>query len=285
MDATHTLAWVHELGPAELRRLQAEAARAAGLEVFFQDRLRDGGLGPQLAVIPPGRFSMGAADATRRFGELPQRPVTMQAPYAIGRYTVTADEFERYVQAAGLTWPDHLLRSEGRQPVINLSLLDAQGYLEWLSAQTGQRYRLPTEAEWEYAARAGSRTEYCFGERLSCGEANTATLLGTGRAASGWRRWLPFCVPLQRVCEVGSYPANVWGLYEVHGNVWELTADPWEGPLDAHGTRPARGSRWVVTKGGSWFEGVEEARFAARRPRMMHEIDTNLGFRVVREVG
>ncbi|MFN3595133.1 MAG: formylglycine-generating enzyme family protein [Thiobacillaceae bacterium] len=284
MPQTTTLPWVHDLSSAELRRLQEAAAEAASVSRFFRDRMRDGGEGPELAVIPAGRFLMGTSDDGRRFGELSQRLVAVSQPFAIGRYTVTAEEFDFYVQANGLVWPDHLLRSEGRQPVINITLQDAQSYLAWLSEQTGARYRLPSEQEWEYAARAGSATDYCFGERLACGEANTATLLGSGRASSGWRRWLPFCVPLHRVCEVGSYPANVWGLYEVHGNVWEFTADPWLGPIDPAHTQPAPGSRWIVTKGGSWFEGAIDARFAARRPRMVNEMDTNLGFRVVREL-
>lgn len=283
MSQTSTLPWVHDLSSAKLRRLQEITAEAFGLSRFFRDRLRDGGEGPELAVIPAGRFRMGA-EGRRRFGELAGRDAEVPRAFAIGRYTVTAEEFDRYVQARGLVWPDHLLRSEGRQPVINITVQDAQSYLAWLSEQTGARYRLPSELEWEYAARAGSATDYCFGERLACGEANTATILGNGRAHLGWRRWLPFCVPLHRVCEVGSYPANVWGLYEVHGNVWEFTADPWRGPIDPAHTQPAPGSRWIVTKGGSWFEGVEDARFAARRPRMVDEMDTNLGFRVVREL-
>jgi formylglycine-generating enzyme required for sulfatase activity len=273
---------IHDLGPAELRRLQREAAHAAGLEPFFQDRLRSGGLGPELAVIPPGRFLMGASDDGRRFGELERREVEVARPYAIGRHTVTAEEYAAYARAAGRVWPDHLIQSEGRQPVINITRLDAQGYLDWLSEETGRRYRLPSEREWEYAARAGSATDYCFGDRLSCGEANTASLVGTPR--SGWLGWLPFCVPLHRVCEVGTYPANVWGLYEVHGNVWEFTADPWQGPLDPENSAAGDTGRWIVTKGGSWFEGVEDARFAARRPRMTTEMDTNLGLRVLREL-
>lgn len=273
---------IHDLTPAELRRLQTEAASLAGLQPFFRDALRSGGLGPELAVIPPGRFLLGATPESRRFGELEQRQVEIGQPFAIGRYTVTAEEFARYASAAGLVWPDHLIQSEGRQPVINITSLDAQAYLDWLSDETGLRYRLPDEREWEYAARAGSQTEYCFGDRLGCGEANTASLIGATR--SGWRSWLPFCVPLHRVCEVGTYPANVWGLYEVHGNVWEFTSDTWQGPLDPENTAAGEVGRWIVTKGGSWFEGVHDARFAARRPRMRSEMDTNLGLRVVREI-
>ncbi len=274
--------WVHDLSPSQLRRLQQDAARAAGLAPHFRDPLRSGGQGPELAVIPPGRFRMGATGQPPRFGELAPREVEIAEPYAIGRYTVTAEEYARFTRAAGFIWPDHLIQSEGRQPVINITSEGARAYLEWLSAETGQRYRLPSEAEWEYAARAGSLTDYCFGERLGCGEANTASLLGAGR--TGWRAWLPFCIPLNRVCDVGSYPANVWGLHEVHGNVWEFTSDPWLGPLDPENTLPSNPTQWIVTKGGSWFETVADARFAARRPRMIGEMDTNLGLRVVRAI-
>lgn len=282
MNSTTRWDLSHDLTPAELRRYQTEAASATGVEPFFRDTLHSGGHGPELAVIPPGRFLMGARREARRFGELEQRLVEIEQPFAIGRHCVTAEEYARYERAAGLVWPDHLIRSEGRQPVINITSLDAQGYLDWLSDETGQRYRLPDEREWEYAARAGSLTDYCFGDRLGCGEANTASLIGAAR--TGWRAWLPFCVPLHRVCEVGTYPANVWGLFEVHGNVWELTSDAWQGPLDPENAAASNDGRWIVSKGGSWFEGVRDACFAARRPRMRSEMDTNLGLRVVREI-
>lgn len=275
---------VHDLTPADLRRLQQDAARAQGVEVCFSDALLGGEAGPELVVIPAGQFDQGAPDDQRRENELPRRRTRIERPYAIGRYTVTADDFARYARAAGFVWTDHLLRSEGRQPVINVSSLDIAAYLAWLSAQTGRRYRLPSEAEWEYAARAGSATAYCFGDTLGCGEANIGSLLGGRQAAAGWRGWLPFCVPLHRVCEVGSYPANVWGLHDVHGNVWELTADRWQGPVDPANPGVGRDLSWRVSKGGSWFEGARQASFAARRPRLESELDTNLGFRVLREL-
>ncbi len=282
----HALPYVHELGPAVLRHLQQEAAIAHGLEAYFADPLASGGLGPEMAVIPPGIFTMGAPEEQRRAGELSQQQAVMETAYAIGRYTVTADEFERFAQATGFVWGDHLLRTLGRQPVTNINSEHASSYLDWLSAESGRRYRLPTETEWEYAARAGSLTAYCFGERLNCGVANIGALM-TSAAKSGWRRLLPFCIPLSRTCEVGSYPANVWGLSEVHGNVWEFTADPWTGSFDrihqAHAGHRRR-LKWIVTKGGSWFDGLGDARSAARKARLEDELDTNLGLRVAREI-
>ena len=280
-----TLPVVHDLTPSQLRDLQRAAAEAAGLARYFSDVLRDGGEGPELAVIPAGQFEMGAPAFERRFGDLVQHYAQIDRPFALGRHTVTAADYEHFSRATGQPWQDHLVRSEGRQPVINVSSEEARRYVDWLSEQSGHRYRLPTEMEWEYACRAGSLTAYCFGERLTCGEANIHTLQPPQTPAKGWRRFLPFCVPLNKACEVGSYPANVWGLFEMHGNVWEITASPWTGPLDAENTTGLdHKGKWLVTKGGSWFEGALDARAAARKPRHFNELDLNLGFRVVREI-
>ncbi len=276
-------AYVHDLDAQALRAMQAEAARAHGLAVFFRDAMRHGGDGPELAVIPAGVFEMGADDEARRFGDLPARNMHVDKPFAIGRCTVTTEEFGRFEAATGYLWQDHLVRGEAHQPAINIDLAGFGAYLAWLSEETGQRYRLPSEMEWEYAARAGSRTAYCFGEYLTCSEANVGSFAPPQKAVSGWRRFLPFCVPFNRAVEVGSYPANLWGLFEVHGNVWEFTGDRWHGPIDAMSRKPAQGD-WRVTKGGSWFEGALDARSAARKPRFHNELDVNLGLRVVREL-
>lgn len=284
-DLTQALHAVHELTPAQLRQQQAEAARANGLDTLFQDRLSGGATGPELAVIPPGRALLGAPEPLRHFGDLPRREVSFDRAFAIGRHTVTADEFEAFAQATGFYWRSELIRAEGRQPVMNISQGQAGLYLDWLSAQSGSGYRLPTEDEWEYAARAGSLGDYCFGDRLTCGDANIQTFQATGTAAKGWKRFLPFCAPMNRAVEVATYPANIWGLYEVHGNVWEYTNDIWRGPLSPRPEDPPnRGEAWIVVKGGSWFEGLAHARAAARQPRLRNEIDVNMGFRVLREL-
>jgi formylglycine-generating enzyme required for sulfatase activity len=276
---------VHGLPPSQLRALQAQAAGLGGYDLPFHDVLKDGSPGPELMVIPPGTFIIGATEAERDFGDLPQRTVTLERPYALGRFCVTASEFAAYTEATGFAWADHLIRTEGRQPVTNLDRDQAQAYLNWLSAETGQRYRLPSEAEWEYAARAGSTTPYCFGDTLGCGEGNTGSFRLEGRQAQGWRRFLPFCAPLNQAVDVGCYPANVWGLHDMHGNVWEYTSDTWVGALDAmNPAKQAQDGTWFVVKGGSWFEPARQARSAARKPRRINELDMNLGFRVLREL-
>ncbi len=271
----------HPPDPGQLRRQQQETALRLGLESHFSDPLQAGGRGPEMMVIPPGRFESGAPEDDRDFGELPRRQAEIEHGFGLGRYCVTADEFALFAQATGFEWRDDLLLAEGRAPVINISLDQAQDYLAWLSEETGRHYRLPTEQEWEYAALAGSTTPYCFGDRLTCGEANIQTFQMTQSPVRGWRRFLPFCAPLNRAVEVGTFPANVWGLHEVHGNVWEMTSERWHGPL-APGVRATRQADmgWFVVKGGSWFEGPRAARAAARKPRLHNELDINLGFRV-----
>ncbi len=276
------LPFVHDLTPVRLRTLQLEGARAAGLDAFCQEALSDGHTGPELAIIPAGVFTLGNPEAERGFGELAPRNVDIERAFAIVRYCVTADEFQRYAEACGHIWPDHLVRTEARQPVTNVSRADATGYLAWLSELSGQHYRLPTEAEWEYAARAGSAGRYCFGDDLGCSEANTGSFQIVGRSVAGWRRFLPFCAPMNQALDVGMYPANIWGLHDVHGNVWEFTSDLWQGPADPNS--PGKTGRWYVTKGGSWFESAWQARSCARKPRWFDELDVNLGFRVLREI-
>jgi len=273
---------VHDLTPAQLRALQENQASQRQLASRFHDTLKDGGSGPDLALIPAGTYTQGNPDADREFGELPPHEVTLDQPFALGRFCVTADEFQRYAEATGHFWPDHLVRTEGRQPVTNVSCADAANYLTWLSEQSGHTYRLPSEAEWEYAARAGSTSRYCFGNDLGCSEANTGSFQIVGRSLQGWRRFLPFCMPMNQAVDVGLYPANLWGLHDMHGNVWEYTSDLWQGPADPNS--PGKTGKWYVTKGGSWFESAWQSRSAARKPRWFEELDVNLGFRVLREV-
>lgn len=284
------LVFVPDLSPAERQRLQAETAAAVGRAVGFRDRCADGSEGPELAVIPPGMFEMGSPrnEFGHRPEESPQVYVCVQRPFALGRHAVTAEEWARFQHATGWRFRDDLIQARGRHPVINVRIADAQRYCEWLSAQTGARYRLPTEAEWEYAARAGSTGPFCFGENVSCREVHFNAAFPYQEAREGRRWFLPRCMPLPTAVEAGSKPPNLWGLHEVHGNVWEFTANPWteshlhtlrDGTID-----PNVHSRWVVTKGGSWFDPAVLARSAARRPRLRDELDVNLGFRLLREL-
>ena len=224
------------------------AGPAAGLSagpVAGQDAgdvFRDCAECPEMVALPPGSFTMGspASEAGRDDDEGPQRRVRIGYRLAVVRYEVTHDEWDACVAGGGCKGyrPDADY-GRGRQPVINVNWSDARSYALWLSRKTGEEYRLLTEAEWEYAARAGTRTAYHFGARITPENANYHEL-GT--------------VP------VGSYKPNGFGLYDMHGNVEEWVEDCWNGSYEG---APSDGSAWTsgdcvlrVLRGGSWAQKI-----------------------------
>ena len=164
----------------------------------------------------------------------------------MGRYEVTFAEYDRFVSATGRESPDDRGWGRGRRPVINVNQADAKAYATWLSAQTGKTYRLPSEAEWEYAARARTRTRYSWGDSIGCDQARYGRREG-GECSDSWDGTVP----------VGSFEPNAFGLYDMHGNVWEWVADCWH---DNYEDAPTDGSAWTtgcdsaraVLRGGSW---------------------------------
>ncbi len=177
---------------------------------------------PEMVVIPAGSFIMGSPESEnwRTNNEGPQHQVTFSRPFAIGRYAVTFDEYDVFCATAGREKPkDEKGSGRGRRPVINVSWDDAVHYCWWLSAQTGQTYRLPSEAEWEYACRAGTMTPFHFGETISPYHANYNSEYDYGGGPTSPSR--------NQTVPVGSLPANPWGLYETHGNVDEWTEYCW----------------------------------------------------------
>ncbi len=285
--------FVHDLDATTLRTAQQQAAQAAGLSVWFSDTLHTfGDKGPEMVVIPPGWFEIGspASENGHEPSESPQFRVQISRCFAMGRFTVTAEEWERFARATGFRPGRELIWPKGREPVVNVRFADIERYIAWLSRETGQHDRLPTEAEWEYAARAGSTQAFHFGDDTSCREVLFRPIfpLPDPKRKRGWN-FLPQCASMNWAMEVGSKPANLWGLHDVHGNVWEVTASPWHPdhtrtPRDGHDV-PARGKNLrIVTKGGSWFDPAAASRSASRWPRLRDELDVNLGFRLVREL-
>ncbi|MEJ2309566.1 MAG: formylglycine-generating enzyme family protein [Gammaproteobacteria bacterium] len=267
----------------KLLKMQWCTADSLGRQVHFHDRLRHGEPGPELFLIPAGRIEIGSGK--REFGhrrcEEPRQLALVDRPFALGRFTVTADDWAQFQRATGWRFRSDLLTATGRHPVMNIRHAEAEAYCRWLSEETGACYRLPTEEEWEYACRAGSTTPFHFGESVTCREVHFNATLPYEEQKRKKRFFLPRCVPMARSLPVGSKASNIWGLHEMHGNVWEMTSTLWK-PSHRFGERADH--KAIVTKGGSWFDAAVFARSASRMRRLKDELDVNLGFRVLREL-
>lgn len=237
------------------------------------DHFRDCKYCPELVVVPAGRYVMG--DNRSRFAaERPAHLVTLAKPFAVGVYEVTFDEWDacRKAKACEKNPSDHKW-GRGKRPVMNVSWPEAQRYARWLTVVTGHKYRLPSEAEWEYVARAGTYTQYWWGD-------------DPGKDNADCRTCLPE-IPHQTY-EVGSFRANPFGLYDVAGNVWEWTLDCWNpDQKGAHNDGTARKTgdcRYRVVRGGSWYYVNTNVRSAYRSKFAETAYSYGIGFRVLREL-
>ena len=261
---------------AEAERLAAEAEAAAEAERLAEFRrpgrvFRDCDGCPEMVVIPAGEFRMGssAAEEGRSDNEGPQHRVTLRS-FALGVTEVTFDEWDACVRGGGCGGnrrPDDEGWGRGARPVINVNWEDAQAYVSWLSGATGAAYRLPSESEWEYAARAGTTTPFHTGATISTDQANYH---GNGETTP-----------------VGTFAPNAFGLYDVLGNVSEWVEDCWH---DSYRGAPNDGPAWAVggdcgrrvLRGGSWGDMPMDLR-SAERSRLTSELRSRaVGYRVAR---
>jgi formylglycine-generating enzyme required for sulfatase activity len=239
---------------------------------IFRDRLKDGSEGPEMVWIPAGRFRMGDIQGTGDDNEQPVHEVSVEG-FAMGRYPVTFAEYDKFAEATGREKPSDSGWGRGNRPVINVSWYDAVAYTEWLCVQTGQQYRLPTEAEWEYAARAGTETDYWWGNEIG---KNRANCYDSGSQWSG-----------KQTSPVGSFEANQFGLYDTVGNVWEWTASEYEDKYRGkeqqiiENTSKSNDCHFVL-RGGSWTNGARRTRTANRGRRQPTERNGYDGFRLAR---
>ena len=223
----------------------------------FSDPLASGGDGPTMVLLPAGAFRMGCLsdEAECRENEGPMREVAIARPFALSKYELTFEEYDRFVDATGhppATIPEGWPR--GNQPAANVSWEDAAAYAQWLSAETGRNYRLPSEAEWEYAARAGSDTAYSWGNGIGSGQ---AACNGCG---SDWDN--------QRPAPAGSFDPNPWGLHDMHGNLWEWVqdcqSDDYRGAPADGAARADSDCQQRMLRGGAWSSSPEVIRAATR---------------------
>ncbi len=236
----------------------------------FRDRLTIGQFGPEMVVLPATTaFTLGSPseEADRRPNEA-QITVTLDA-FAIGRYEVTFDEYETFARDTQRAIPNDQNWGRGTRPVIGVDWQDTAAYTAWLSEQTGHIYRLPTEAEWEYAARAHTTTRYSWGDELPANVANCV------RNCSD--RFV-------HTAPVGQFAPNGFGLFDMHGNVWEWTCSLYQNPYGAAATTCSlpTDEDLVVMRGGSWSVSGEWLRSAARHLDHPTHRSNQVGFRVVR---
>ena len=270
-------------------RAEAEAAlaRLAPTYPVLRDQMNDGSQGPEMVVIPAGEFQMGSPSSEiGRYSDEPTRVVRIEKSFAIGKYEVMFHEYDRFATATGKPLPADHDWGRGRRPVINVDWRNAAAYAEWLSQQTGQRYRLPTEAEWEYAARAGTTTSRYWGDdpNEGCAYANATDLDGK-KVFVGWT--VMQCHDGQvYTAPVGNYRNNEFGLYDMAGNVLEWTCSIYdkESKTPAQRCQEPGGDQEMVVRGGSWSDEPRNVRSADRHRSRPEFRDYFLGFRLVREV-
>lgn len=221
------------------------------------DTLRDGSNGPHMRVLPAGAFVMGSPDHPE---DEPVRDVSIPTPFALSVFEITWADYSLYCRGAGVQCPAQPWPDDG-MPVVNVSWHDAVAYADWLSVQTGQTYRLPTEEEWEYATRAGATTEYPFGDVLLPAQARYSSIT-------------TYDAPLPTSDRTTQ--RNDFGLWHVVGNVREWVAADWSPDAEAPETK--------VVRGGSYASDAGELRCSARVGMPAVARDDKTGFRLLREL-
>ena len=270
-EAAGNLNQVRDLNPDEPGLATGERRLAAAREAARQKALQYVG---EMVSIPAGTFRMGDMSGDGQSDEKPVHRVRVSA-FNLGKYEVTFAQWDACVADGGCGGyrPEDYGSGRDNHPVINVSWDNVQTFIFWLNKKTGGNFRLPSEAEWEYAARAGSKTKYSWGNSIGSNRANCD---GCGS------RWDD-----DRTAPVGSFSANAWGLHDMHGNVWEWTEDCWN---DSYAGAPSDGRAWElgncgqrVVRGGSWDvePGGLRSAFRGRAPRSGRSF--SVGFRLAQD--
>lgn len=249
--------------------VQAQAEEQRAPPTVFQDCPTC----PKMIPLGPGSFIMGDDDTYKY--EVPAHPVQIDYHFALGQFEVTFEEWEACAKELGCkAAPDDHGWGKGLYPIINLTYADIQDYLKWISDKTKQTYRLPSEAEWEYAARAGTTTAYWWGDEVGINNANCR------RCGSQWSG--------HGSAPAGSFKPNPWGFYDMNGNAWEWVADCWSphylgAPADGS-ARMDGNCKEPVTRGGSWYYFPKLSRSAYRYKNPQNVFSYNISFRVLKEM-
>ena len=286
----------------------------------FTDALKLGARSPEMVVVPHGVFSMGSPDGEDAAADVehPVHDVHFARGFAMSRTEVTVDQFRDFIRASGyrptatrrgqalvydersgnfvrhsgIDWQSAYdgSRADGSLPVVFVSARDAQAYVEWLASQSGQRYRLPSESEFEYALRAGRRGRYPWGDGSP--PAGAGNLTGARDTSPSGRHWSDafagYADGFWGPAPVGRFNANAYDLHDLAGNVSEWVEDCWH---DSYRRAPDNGAGWVnpgcrmgIVRGGSWASSPAQTRSAWRAPMDVESTNARIGFRVVREI-
>jgi formylglycine-generating enzyme required for sulfatase activity len=234
----------------------------------FSDSLRSGGTGPEMVVIPEGSFNLGGGSP----GDKAQGKVTIDYLLAVSTTEITRGQYRQFLKASLSGNLRDFAKKNENLPVTGVSFDEAEAYVTWLSRETGHHYRLPSASEWEYASRAGSTSAYSWGNAV--GE-NRANCLNCGSEFTG------------QLAPVASFEANSWGLYDMHGNVWEWTKDC----IDSNMAPPDNGMPTLFgncdlreLRGGSSNSDAWSIRSGGRASALRTANTPDLGFRVVMDI-
>ncbi len=248
----------------------SSAAPAQRAGKVFKDEIIAGIFGPNMITMPTGSFAMGDLDRNGDDNELPVHQVTIKHNFALSQKEVTFAEYDLFALSTGRPLPADNGWGRGERPAINVSWNDANAYAHWIQQQTKQPYRLPSEAEWEYAARSGNQTLYWWGNEVGT---NNAACDDCGSGFDG-----------QKTAPTGSFSANSFGLHDMNGNVYEWVSDCYNENYDQ---APLNGSSWDVglcnyrvMRGGSWYDIPRLIRSASRYRHPPNASRNTWGFRL-----
>ena len=263
-----------------------------------QESTRDCPSCPELLRVPAGSFAMGspASEPHRNSNEGPQRKIVFAKPFLLGKFEITRREFLYFADSTKYlrppdpqvpdkptdTWRQPGFNQWGEHPVVNVTYEDAEAYVAWLTRTTGHAYRIPTEAEWEYAARAGTTTPYHWSgdERDACAHANVADIAFHVWSKEGPPIDIAPCNDrFPHTATVGSYKPNAWGFHDMIGNALEWTSTCWTDTLGGAGGDCNR----RALRGGSWLTPILDDRIASRTDARVGYTEFNIGFRVARD--
>ena len=251
----------------------AARANKTGAEPVARREFKDCPECPRLVALPRGAFTMGGSSIDQT--EQPAHLVTVDKPFAIGKYEITVREWNACVEAGPCQPTAQYARAHPKAPIRDVSWIDAQQYVKWLSTSTGATYRLPSEAEWEYAQRGGTATRYWWGDRMAPGKANC------NDCGPPWQIDAP--------AEAGSFAPNPNGLHDMNGSVWEWVQDCWhnsfsQAPGDAVAWQDQPACEARVVRGGAWRDPAPFMAASTRASADPAARNSQHGFRVAREV-